>query len=142
MSIEQSFLGRGWAFPPAFSKPAGGRPGEVRMVSADEDIRQSLAILLSTAPGERVMRPEFGCGIKSHVFTDITYGTLAEMKDLIERAVLFFEPRINLDEIRISDRELHNGLLEIILLYTIRQTNTRSNMVYPFYIAEGTNVAP
>lgn len=143
MSSDPSFLGRGWSFPPTFSNGrSGGAGGQAAMVSGADDIRQSLHILLSTAPGERVMRPEFGCGLKNHVFEHIGYGTIVQMKELIERAILFFEPRITLNRIEISDREIASGRLDIDLQYTVRMTNTRSNMVYPFYFTEGTNVQP
>ncbi|MBE3024384.1 hypothetical protein GQ37_013965 [Janthinobacterium sp. BJB1] len=144
MSIDQSFLGRGWAFPPTFSKGqrASGTGGQAAMVDGEEDIAQSLRILLSTAPGERVMRPDFGCGIKTHVFDLVNYGSMATMKALIERAILFFEPRITLESIELSQQDIANGRLDICLHYTIRMTNTRSNMVYPFYFVEGTDVRP
>ncbi|MDC8760337.1 GPW/gp25 family protein [Janthinobacterium fluminis] len=142
MSIDHSFLGRGWAFPPTFSKDERAGGGRAAMAAGEDDIRQSLFILLSTAPGERVMRPEFGCGIKTHVFDNVHDGTLAEIKDLIERAILFFEPRITLNDIEVSDLEIGNGRLDISLHYTVRMTNTRSNMVYPFYFVEGSNVSP
>lgn len=144
MSFDNTFLGKGWAFPPAFSKQtnalnAGGR---VAMVSADDDIRESLYILLSTTPGERIMQPAFGCGIKSHVFDSVSYGVITEIKNQIERAILFFEPRITVNAVQVTDREIQNGRLDIMIDYTVRATNTRSNMVYPFYFLEGTNVAP
>ncbi|MDQ1829284.1 GPW/gp25 family protein [Massilia scottii] len=141
MGIDQSFLGRGWAFPPAFSKSDGAycAGGQAAMVAGDDDIRQSLRILLSTAPGERIMRPKFGCGIKLHVFDSIGANTLTHMEGMIEHAILFFEPRITLERIVISDEHIDNGRLDIHLDYTVRLTNTRSNMVYPFYFMEGTN---
>ena len=141
MNADHSFLGRGWAFPPTFGKSGAGG-GQVAMAVGADDICQSLHILLSTAPGERVMRPDFGCGLKLHVFTSINHGAIVQMKDMIERAVLFFEPRITLNDIEVSDREIAHGRLDISLHYTVRMTNTRSNMVYPFYFIEGTNVTP
>lgn len=134
---DKSFLGTGWGFPPEFSR----RGKEVRLVSADDDIRESLRILLSTSPGERVMYPEYGCGLRAMVFGNIDSSTITGIKDLIESAVLFFEPRITLDNIEVDTGELYQGILRISLEYTIRTTNTRSNMVYPFYILEGTNIA-
>lgn len=110
------------------------------MVSLDEDIHESLRILLATSPGERVMQPTYGCGLGAMVFETISERVLTEIKDLIERAVLFFEPRIILNRIDIDDTGMYDGLLRILLDYTIRTTNTRSNMVYPFYFLEGTNL--
>lgn len=143
MAIDKSFLGTGWSFPPKFSKGAtafdyGGR---LRMVTEEDDIRESLHILLSTAPGERVMQPAYGCGLKLHVFDNVNESTVTEIKDLIERAILFFEPRISVEKIAVADDEILSGLLKINVEYRVRATNTRSNMVYPFYFLEGTNVS-
>ena len=134
---KNGFIGTGWGFPPEFA--TNGK--EVRLVSEDDDIRESLRILLSTVPGERVMYPEYGCGLKSLVFADITSSVITEIKNMIENAILFFEPRITLEIIRIDTGELYEGVVKISLDYTIRTTNSRSNMVYPFYILEGTNIA-
>lgn len=134
MSAEQTFLGSGWSFPPEFSKRG------VRMVSAEVDIRQSLQILLSTSPGERVMEPTFGCGLKAKMFETLTESTAAQIKDLIGRAILFFEPRITVEKIAIEEADMLEGVIGISIDYWIRATNSRHNMVYPFYLTEGTNV--
>jgi phage baseplate assembly protein W len=134
--FSDSFLGTGWNFPPEFNK----RSKEVKMVSEEEDIRQSLRILLSTAPGERIMNPAYGCGLKSITFGNITSSTITEVKDMIERAILFFEPRITLDNVEIDTGEMYEGVLRIQIGYTVRTTNNRSNMVYPFYFLEATNI--
>ena len=136
MAIDQSFLGSGWGFPPEFSKAAK----DVRLVSEEDDIQESLNILLSTFPGERMMQPTYGCELKTMVFETINESAITAIKDIIERAVLFFEPRISLDEIEIDTGNLGDGLLNILLDYTVRATNTRSNMVYPFYFREGTDI--
>ncbi|HKJ02214.1 MAG TPA: GPW/gp25 family protein [Longimicrobiales bacterium] len=136
MATDKAFLGRGWSFPPDFSR-AGKR---VHMVSEEEEIRQALTILFGTAPGERVMHPTFGCGLKALVFEGMTPGTVAEIKTMIERAVLFHEPRILLHAVEVAVLDEFGGELAITLEYTIRSTNTRTNMVYPFYVLEGTNV--
>lgn len=134
MATDQSFLGTGWGFPPEFSKRGA------RMVSAEEDIRESLHILLSTAPGERVMQPTFGCGLKKQMFENLTEGSAAILRDLIQRAILFFEPRITVEKIEIRDENLNEGVIGISIDYWVRATNSRHNMVYPFYLSEGTNV--
>lgn len=136
---DQSFLGRGWGFPPQFDRNDGVL--ELQMVSLEEDIKESLAILLATSPGERMMQPSFGCGLNSMVFDNIDESTITELKDLIERAILFFETRISLNEIVIDTRDVYDGLLAIDIQYTIRTTNTRSNIVYPFYFQEGTDIS-
>ncbi|WP_447985973.1 GPW/gp25 family protein [Nitrospira sp. Nam74] len=136
MSIDKTFLGTGWSFPPEFQ----GQAKAVKMVSDEEDIRHSLWILLSTAPGERTMQPAYGCGLRTLAFESLSASVCTEMQDMIERAILFFEPRITLDRIVVCSEEMAQGLIEIELTYTIRTTNTRSNMVYPFYFLEGTNL--
>ena len=98
------------------------------MVAEEEDIRESLTILLSTAPGERTMYPEYGCGLKLLVFENISESTITEITDVIERAVLFFEPRLTLDWVEVDTETMYDGLLKIQLTYTIRATNSRRNM--------------
>lgn len=136
--IDKAFLGNGWSFPPEFHRHAQAL--RVNMVSADEDIRESLHILLSTRPGERVMQPGYGCGLQGRLFDNINESAVTQIKDLIERAVLFYEPRITLDAIDINTEDALDGVLKIQLQYTVRQTNSRSNVVYPFYYREGTYV--
>jgi phage baseplate assembly protein W len=135
MERDVSFLGTGWSFPPEFSIRAG-----VRMVSAEEDIRQSLHIVLATAPGERVMRPSFGAGLKGQIYENINQTTITVLKDLIERAILFFEPRVVVEAIRADTTLAMEGRLDFSIDYTIISTNTRHNIVYPFYCLEGSDV--
>lgn len=136
METDKSFLGRGWGFPPEFDGGSGG----IRMVAGEEDIAESLRILMDTSPGERVMQPAYGCGLRALVFENITESALAVVKDMIRRAILFFEPRISLENIETDASQAADGVLVLTLVYTIRTTNTRSNMVYPFYFLEGTNI--
>jgi hypothetical protein len=133
-NVNRAFLGTGWSFPPEFNKSAR----EVTMVSEDEDIQESLRILMATVPGERVMNPAYGCGLKQLVFENISESTVTEIKDVIQRAVLFFEPRITLNSVDVTVEDMYEGIIEIQLDYTVRATNNRSNMVYPFYFMEGT----
>ena len=135
---DKSFLGVGWSFPPEFHKHANAIG--VKMVAEEEDIGESLRILLSTVPGERIMQPSYGCGLHTMVFETINESTITELKDIIERAVLFFEPRITLESVDIDTDESLEGRLKIQLNYTVRKTNTRSNIVYPFYYLEGSQV--
>jgi len=136
---DKSFLGRGWGFPPQFERNNGVL--ELQMVSLDVDIKESLAILLATAPGERVMQPSYGCGLKGMIFESIDESAITELKDLIERAILFFETRISLDEILVDTDSIYEGLIRIHIHYTISSTNSRSNIVYPFYFQEGTEIS-
>ncbi|MFZ6756065.1 GPW/gp25 family protein [Undibacterium sp. Ji50W] len=135
MENNASFLGTGWSFPPEFSKR-----GNTRMVSAEEDIRQSLLILISTTPGERVMQPNFGCGLKAQIYENLNESTITVLKDLIRRAVIFYEPRVVLEAIETDHSYIYEGRLNIELIYRIVTTNTRHNLVYPFYFREGTDV--
>ena len=133
MSIDTTFLGTGWSFPPQFDLRHRGAV----TVSEEEDIEQSLVILLSTNPGERVMQPSYGCGLKRMVFEHINESAITEIKDLVEKAVLFFEVRITLNAVLVDTAEMFEGLLRIRLDYTVRTTNARANMVFPLYITEG-----
>lgn len=134
--MEKSFLGKGWNFPPEFRK--GVEP--TMMAVEEEDIRQSLEILLQTAPGERMHRYDFGCGIRRFVHEQMTLTTQTQMQDVISRAVLMFEPRVTLNEVNLDLEQIHDGVILIELDYTVRRTNSRSNMVFPFYLREGTDI--
>lgn len=135
MAEDRQFLGKGWSFPPAFENQ--GR--NLRVVEAEEDISQSLQILLSTSLGERVMRPTFGWKRDALVFEPLSTTFATALKRNIETAVLFFEPRIELNKLTFESLADREGLVEIRLDYTIRATNTRTNLVYPFYLDEATN---
>ncbi|AMS33760.1 hypothetical protein AEM42_09270 [Betaproteobacteria bacterium UKL13-2] len=135
-NFDKTFLGTGWAFPPRFD----GQYRRARMVFHEDDIKESLHILFSTTPGERVMQPDYGCGLKKKVFSHIDANTITEIKDMIEKAVLFFEVRIAINGIDIDTSEFFDGVLRILLDYTVRTTNTRNNMVYPFYFRQGTGL--
>jgi phage baseplate assembly protein W len=136
MITEKSFLGTGWHFPPMFD----AQWETAVMVSEEEDVMQSLRILLGTRPGERVMQPGFGCNLDIMLFEPITTTLVAFVKELIQTAVLYYEPRIELDSVNINTVEVHDGLILIELNYTIRSTNSRFNLVYPFYINEAADV--
>lgn len=135
---NKAFLGVGWSFPPAFHKHTDTLG--VQTVSDEDDIRQSLIVLMSTVPGERTMQPAYGCSLKSMVFENIDESTVTQIKDVIERAVLFFETRITLESIDVKPDDAYEGRINIKLNYVIRTTNTRSNIVYPFYFIEGSQV--
>lgn len=128
---DDAFLGRGWSFPPVFD--AAG--ADVATVAAAEDVHQSLQILLSTHPGERIMEEGFGCDLQSMVFEEVDHAFANRMKQLIANAVLLYEPRVNLDSVDVEPDGLQ-GALRITISYTIRSSNSRYNMVFPFYVAE------
>ena len=131
----KAFLGRGWKFPVRFKKSHKG----VEMSQYEQDIRESLNILLSTDIGERVMRRNYGTNIRALLFEplDVSTGTL--VGEEIKKAILLHEPRVFVDAVKVVQEEL-NGYLEVKIDYTIIATNTRSNLVYPFYLNEGTNI--
>ena len=131
-----SFLGTGWSFPPRFEK----RTNKVTLVSDEEDIHESLVILLSTRPGERVMNPLYGCNLDDLIFSPLNLTLKTYVADLIETAILYFEPRIDLDKVQINENNDLEGELLIELNYRIRSTNTRRNLVYPFYRGEATDI--
>ncbi|MEY4903213.1 MAG: hypothetical protein RLZZ292_1028 [Bacteroidota bacterium] len=136
MQQIKSFLGTGWAFPPAFDEDRKS----LQLVWDEEDIRQSLFILFSTTPGERVTHLEYGCDLQRMVFQPITETNKGIMKHIIKTAILFYEPRIDVEEINIDTREEIEGVVYIEVIYTIRKINIRSNIVYPFYKIEGTSI--
>lgn len=131
-----SFLGTGWSFPSKFEK----QTKKVAMVSEEDDIRESLIILLSTRPGERVMNPLYGCNLDDLLFAPLNLTLKTYVSDLIDTAILYFEPRIDLEKVDISVNNDLEGELLIELNYMVRSTNTRRNLVYPFYRGEGTDV--
>jgi len=112
------------------------------MVSAADDIRESLWILLSTAPGERVMVPAFGCALWRMVFEKLDPTTITEMEELVRRAILNWEPRVDVDAVTVTADQGVEGLVHIDVAYTIRRINTRTNLVFPFYINEATIAPP
>lgn len=134
-----SFLGRGWGFPPQFNKPECS----VRMVSEEDDICESLHILLSVRLGERVKRPNYGCNLDTLNFQAITTQFLTFVKSFVERSILLHEPRIALDRVIMHSDQVLDGIIEIEVQYTIRATNSPANFVFPFYLTEAdTNVPP
>jgi hypothetical protein len=133
---DKSFLGRGWAFPPGFSLESETS----LMVSEEDDIQQSLIILLSTRLGERVMQPQFGCNLQTMMFEKVEKSTITFLRDSIESAILYHEPRIKLLDIQVESEPDQNEKIFIDIIYMIRATNTRSNLVYPFYLTEATDL--
>jgi len=136
MLEDKSFLGRGWSFPPTFNKTSG----ELLLVEAKEDIEQSLTILFSTSLGERILRPDFGCNLRDFQFEPINTSLIGLLRDMIENAIIYHEPRINLENLEISKEngiDAIEGKLQILLEYSIRGANSRFNFVYDFYLREG-----
>lgn len=134
MKTNNSFLGRGWGFPPEFSK----KSKSVLLTEDEEDIEKSLEILLSTRLEERIMLPEYGCKLDELLFKPLDLSLKTYVIDLIETAILYYEPRIDAESINIEQSSDNEGLLLIVIEYIVRNTNSRKNLVYPFYKAEGT----
>lgn len=131
---DPGFLGRGWSFPPRFD----ALTGRLIPVAADEDVVESLRVPFLTSPGERVMQPQYGCRLRELVFEPMDPETEAAIELAISRAILFFEPRITLERVLVRTEAWVDGRLTVLLEYRVRATNTRNNVVFPFYLAEGT----
>lgn len=136
MENKKAFLGTGWGFPPEFSDDLS----EVVMISDEEDIKSSLEILLTTRLGERVLLPNYGCNLQDLLFERLDRTLITYAKDLIETAILYHEPRIDVIHIDVSETDPLEGMLVIKIEYTIRATNSRTNVVFPFYKGEGTDI--
>ena len=130
------FLGRGWSFPPDFTLPVAG----VAMLEDDADVASSLEILLSTIPGERVMQPLYGCNMSELVFEELDTRIKTLMADKIESAILYFEPRVTLQSVRLDDSRITEGVVLIQVIYVVKTTNSRFNFVFPYYVQEGTDI--
>ncbi len=137
MDNFESFLGTGWSFPPEFSKAAGG----ARMISDEEDIQNSLQVLLATRIGERLMQPGYGCNLSEMLFEPLTISLQTYIRDLVFTAIYYYEPRVNPEDVTLSTTD-QEGLIMIGVTYRIRATNSRHNMVYPFFLQEGTMTLP
>lgn len=134
--MSNSFLGTGWSFPPTFDASSNN----VIMTSDEADIQLSLQILLATRKGERVMLPDYGCNLDEMLFEPITTTFKTYIREMIRTAILFYESRIDLNSVTIDDSRESEGVIAIVLDYTVRTTNSRFNFVYPFYKNEGTEI--
>ncbi len=128
MDLEKTFLGTGWSFPPSFDR----KLKSVELVSDKTDIDQSLEILLSTKLGERVMLPKYGCDLSDLIFESMNTTFETYITDLVKTAILYHEPRIDMESLEFENDQ-NEGKLLIIINYKIRITNSRSNFVFPFY---------
>ena len=128
---RSGFLGTGWSFPPTFS----GGGAEVAVVSDAEDVHQSLQIILATRRGERPMQERFGCNLDDVLFEEMDQGLVNQVTNRIHDAILEHEPRVDLHAVDVSPAG-EAGVLRIQIQYTVRGTNSRYNMVFPFYLNE------
>ena len=125
------FLGVGWSFP--VEVDADGR---IHLAQYEESIRQAIWIILSTARGERMMRPDFGCGIHNLVFAVNSAETAGRVANEVREALLYWEPRIDVLDVGVTPGDTGDVLL-IQIDYRVRTTNSRFNLVYPFYLEKG-----
>lgn len=134
--MARDYLGRGWSFPPEFS-PA---PAGVAMLEEDADVASSLEILLSTTPGERTMQPLYGCNLSELLFESLDTRLKTLMVDKVESAILYYEPRVEVERVDLDDRLENEGVVLIEVDYRVKTTNSRFNFVYPYYKSEGTDI--
>lgn len=132
-NAQKAFLGVGWAYPVGIDPVTG----LTAIASYENDVQQSLWIILTTAPGERVMRPDFGCGIYDLAFEVIDRATLTRVESAVRTSVTTYEARVEIIDVIIDAGQALDGLLLIELEYRIRRTNQVGNLVYPFYFREG-----
>lgn len=130
---QKDFLGVGWSFPPKLAAD-----GSIATIAYEEDIQQAIRIILFTNHGERVMRPEFGAGLNDFLFEPINTTTLALIKTRVEEALIDWEPRIIVENVAVTADAAEHGKLFIEVYYRVRVSNTQHNLIYPFYLQEGT----
>lgn len=130
--MARDFLGTGWALPVETDSQ-----GNVRLSSGTENIEQSVRLILGTAKGERVMRPEFGCDIHDQVYSSLSPATLNRIEDGVRRALVRWEPRIDVESVDATPDPTEPGTVQVDIEYWVESTNSRNNMVYPFYVQEG-----
>jgi uncharacterized protein len=129
----RDILGTGWKFPVRIN----GRGG-FSLSSEEQDVAEAIWIVLATARGERIMRPEFGCGIHDYVFAPNNSSTRGAIAHQVQEALIRWEPRIDLVDVRVDDDPGQANLLLVHIDYRIRANNAVHNLVYPFFIEEGT----
>jgi phage baseplate assembly protein W len=129
----RAFLGVGWAFPPQLEAD-----GSVAEAIYEEDIRQAIRIIIFTNRGERLMRPDFGAGLNEFVFEPINLSTMALIETRVREALIAWEARIDVLGVKVTADTSERNKLLIEMTYRVRATNTRHNLVYPFYLQEGT----
>lgn len=128
---DKAFLGTGMGFPTDLEGD------KIAMAKYEDDVHQAIKIILGTNPGERVMRPDFGAGLNDFIFEPINTTTMALLKTRVQEVLIDWEPRIEVEQVKLATDPNERGKLLINILYRIRATNTQHNLVYPFYLEEG-----
>jgi uncharacterized protein len=129
MQRENSFVGTGWNWPVETDAT-----GMIALVSGANEIEQAMYLVLATAPGERPMRPEFGCGLQDFVFASADAATAALVAAEVRASLARWEPRITVDDVLVSTDSDEPATLWIDVRYTVLSTNDRRNLVFPFYV--------
>jgi phage baseplate assembly protein W len=133
MDHTKDFLGSGWAYPVAVDKASG----RVRLSLHEEDIEQAIQIILSTRPGERLMRPDFGSRLHEYIFETDGYGTRSRIKEAAEEALRLWEPRVTGVDVDVDFPQGSSGGFLLHIQYVVRSTNNPFNLVFPFFLTEG-----
>jgi phage baseplate assembly protein W len=134
IDARKAFLGVGWSFPPCVAAN-----GDNTTVMYEDDVQQSLRIILGTDQGERLMRPDFGAGLRSFVFGPISQTIMQKIKSRVQDALITWEPRIDVQQVNVKVDASERSKLLIDINYRVRATNTLHNLVYPFYLQEGSS---
>jgi phage baseplate assembly protein W len=135
--MSNSFLGTGWSFPPQFNASSH----VVELTSDEADIHSSLQILLSTRQGERTMLPDYGCNLDEMVFEPMNTTFKTYIGEMVKTAIIHYEPRIDLNSVTVDDSRETEGVIVLIIDYSVRTTNSRFNFVFPYYKLEGTELS-
>jgi len=130
--MAKDFLGTGWKFP-----VISGPDRKIAVSQYEDDIKEAIWIILGTAKGERIMRPDFGCSIHDFVFSTVNASTITLIEKSVREALTIWEPRVELFRVNIDTSELEKGRILVNIDYRVRNTNNRFNLVYPFYLKEG-----
>ena len=127
--MAEQFVGSGWAFPLRIG-PTGG----IALVSGEREVEEAIRLVLATAPGERPMRPEFGCAVHDYVFDVVDAYTVGRIERDVRSALDRWEPRIDVQAVEVDASDADEGRLLIDIHYVVRATNDERNLVYPFYV--------
>ncbi len=133
MDKSKDFLGRGFAFPPRIDSATG----QFVMAESEEDIRQSIYIILMTRMKERAMLPDFGCNLHEYIFEVPDSDFEVQIGSEIKEALMRYEPRIINVEVEVDSDNISNGMINLNINYTVRATNNPNNLVFPYYLMEG-----
>jgi phage baseplate assembly protein W len=128
----KAFLGVGWSFPPCTAAD-----GSTLIAKYENDVAQAIRIIIGTDWGERVMRPDFGAGLRSFVFGPLNQTTIQQVQTRVQESLVTWEPRIDVESVTAAIDTTERSKLLITVLYRVRSTNTRNNLVYDFYLQEG-----